>query len=153
MARNPLLLLVVASFAFVATVLPSAHGAQPSCQDLCWNAYTTEVEACINKADTSGLMTPMPPSPAEDNQGAYQEVSAQYTGPPLDVMSEVRDQCKETIGTEKLNTCLYTGCAPPPSPSPPPTCEESCKAVYGEKTVGWMRCSWNCGRRLRRHSF
>ena len=122
MQNLPLLLLLVACTAFV---LPSA--AVPSCQDICWNDYSAEVEDCVDKGDVSGLLTPPAPAPPP----ALVEVSsATYTGPTVDVLTTTRDKCKENIGYDKLNKCLAKCLPPPPPPPPADNCEDKCEEDY-----------------------
>ena len=107
------------------------------CEDKCQKDYNAEVDDCVNKADVSGLLTPIVQDAAS---------SAQYTGPQVDVLEEVKKKCKYNIGTAKKDACL-AACKP---------CDKKCEDQYGAKTVGWLRCSKGCGsgagRRLRRHS-
>jgi hypothetical protein len=122
-------LLLVACIAtmMATTLLPSANAAVPSCQDLCWGDYTAEIEDCVTKADVSGLLQPVTSLALDSQQTDVTGTGAEYTGPTVDVGIKVREKCKENIGTQKLNKCLYKCTAPPP---PPDTCERKCQKDY-----------------------
>ena len=115
------------------------------CENKCWDGFKAEIENCVNEADISGLLTPTPPPDAATSD----ELSAKpkYTGPQVDALKAVRKQCKENIGTAKLNTCL-DDCASVPLPIPAPasdqSCDEVCTSNYKKGTVGRLRCQAWC---------